>query len=657
MMMMNTSNRTTMLYLLLVSFVTHLLTSEVVFVCARDHAAAASTRKQQQFSHSTHGRRTTISSNAAATSSTTTIRECNEEIGDVVTIDDVQSLIDFFASMIPNDPESDDDDVDTEQLRQLIDLSLLYNVTVSKVCLKCSDVNNQDWPTEVLLNTKSTYGFMAYCSIDKYGWDAVHSALMFTPIESSSTQTYRILTGELRGFVAGHDTEIDADAGPTDLWPDDTVSSILQSETLSTQHKYSIFRNFVTSLVASSAGAVSILPDYLGYGESRGYDRAYLQPFPYLQAAGVTYAAAKRYISSRSNGCTVLTDVASTTGYGEGGYFAMLAALALEQNNVDVLSVKSGGTPWELDVQLGYASSQEKESESLELRLMLSYFGYAFSNNFPFMRNANSGQDALAPSWQSSTNFNQSILEWYWAPSPLSADEIASMLPHNIQEIFNPDIVSLYEEALFEEILDGACRDGTYVSQSTIVMCQTILDAGLWDILSNEATFPVSICHSSQDNLIAFDNVPPPTILPSFINYYSSNIEALIPRGTHDESLFLCALDPILNIGITTGGSNSPVLRKPLQNRPDQCLEGDISLLGTSPPVSPPATPQEECGITYMDCSVAPCCPFFSCTPRLIGGISSSVCLPSESKNKGKESIAGEGVGGSIRARRLSRGR
>lgn len=578
-------------------------------------------------------------------------RDCNEEFASV-TIDEIQALLDFFASSIPGDPDEEDDNLDRSRLRQLIDPSLRYNLTVAKVCLRCSEIGFQDLSTQALLST-SPYGFPSYCAVDQYGWDAPHSALVLTPAmndnddSTGSTGGQTMLMGELRGFVAGHVTEFNAHAGPTDLWPDGNVIAILESDALTTEQKEATFRSFVSSLVAASAGAVAILPDYIGYGESRNYDRAYLQLFPYLQAAGVTYAAAKRYVSLASSGCTVLSDVASTAGYGEGGYFAVVGALALVQNDVEVLSAKAGGAPYDLDVQLGYSISMDFGSASPPMRLGLSYFGYAFSNNFSFMFNAGRGQDALAASWTNETIPEKNVLDWFRAPDPLFSEEILRLLPADIHEIFNQGLIDLYEEAVFEGKLD-ACGDGFFVSESMEILCQTILEAGLWKILSADVSFPVSICHSPQDDLIAFENVPPPNLLPPFVNYYSSDIGALNPRGTHFQSLFLCALDPILHISLTPDGSNSPVLRTPLEHLPSQC--------GTDAPSRAPSPP-DECGVTYANCKITPCCSFFECTDRIVNGMPSTVCIPSESKNKGKDSVAGPDAGGAVHRRPSTRGR
>jgi hypothetical protein len=619
------------------------------------------------------------------------VRDCNEEFS-FVTTDEIRSIFNFLMeSILPVDDtlsssSSSSSSSSTPSQQEVVNPILNYDVTVSKVCLKCSQIGLEDFfgtteTEEILLNT-SPYGFPSYCSEDKYGWDATHSALIFSPVDSATGQ---ILTGELRGFVSGHDTAIDVDTAPTDLWPLENVTSILLSSADSTlvltnSDKVLLFQSFISSLVAASGGAVAIMPDYIGYGESKDYDRAYLAPTVYEQSAAVSYAAAKRYVSQISNGCTVLTDAATIIGYGEGGYFAIRGALALEQNGVTILSSRPGGTPLELDIQLGFALNldEAKSSSSAASQLLLAFFAYSYSNNFSFLSNSNNTEQvALHPSWMNQIDSERNVVDWFDSLETLSTTDILSLLPtNNIQDILNTAIVDLYKESIYEGY-PNACTEGIFVTDSTRVLCDAILDAGLWNILLNEINFPIYICHSPQDDIIGFDNIPDPTALPPNIKFYNSNMEILNPRGGHYESMFFCALDPITYIASQDpDGQNSPISRAPLSNPPAQCggsaittTDNNIPVLLTESPTSSSAllsdfptssssssSSSSVCSPLYRGCDdiIQRCCTNLSCKSRpSADGMLVNICSPISSRSSNRVSIAGDSVGGSNRGNKL----
>eukprot|EP00536_Pseudo-nitzschia_multiseries_P007440 jgi/Psemu1/324757/estExt_fgenesh1_pg.C_1750039 len=550
-------------------------------------------------------------------------RNCNEEFS-TVTIDEVGSIFDLLMDSI--------DPLDSNFTTEAVNLTMKYDVKVSKVCLKCSQMGLEDLETEALMNT-SPYGFRSYCSDDEYGWQATHSALVFSPVEPS---TGDLLTGELRGFLVGHDTAIDVDSGPTDIWPDD-IPSMLNENTLNDAEKTLLFQSFASALVAATSGAVALMPDYIGYGESKDYDRAYLSPMVYEQAAVVSYAAAKRYISSTSLGCTALSDVASITGYGEGGYFTVRGGLALDQNGVTVLSSRPGGTPFDLDSQLGFSFRFEQD-ESTALDLLLAFFGYAYSNDFSFLSNSDGDQHALDWSWMEQTDAQKNVLSWFDSPQPITKDDILALLPANINDLFNPAFIQLYLESRYEGYPKNACRSGTFVSNSIRSLCDSILDASLWNILMTNTAFPVSICHSPQDEIIGFENVPDPSTLPPNVRFYGNNIDSLNPRGGHYESMFLCALDPIIQITSHSDNGDkaaSPVFRQPLTNSPPQCHAEIVN---------------NECSELHQVCEgTQDCCNNLTCKTRLVtGGKLFKICSP-PNRDTIRTSIAEVGVGGSRR--------
>lgn len=256
------------------------------------------------------------------------------------TIDEIKAVIGYFvASFVPENFQQTTLDELTKSLK--------YNITAHMVCGRCSNITDKDLSDDAL-NNASPYGFLSYCSSDSYGYEARHSALLLTPIDP---ETKKIVSGTLRGFVAGRSTEIDNVEGPTSRYPRH-VLNILEnagSETITLA-----FRNFLASMVAASTGAIAVMPNMLGYLTSREVDRAFLVPMPYKQAFAVSYVAAQKYVKRETMQCTTLDNVASVAGYSEGGYGATIGALTLQQNGVRILTLKVGAAPFDLDIQSGF---------------------------------------------------------------------------------------------------------------------------------------------------------------------------------------------------------------------------------------------------------------------------------------------------------------
>ena len=67
------------------------------------------------------------------------------------------------------------------------------------------------------------------------------------------------------------------------------------------------FQGFLASMTFASTGGISILPDFLGYGESYTVNRATgIRDVPHQQAFALGYLATKRHIQQITNGCTTL---------------------------------------------------------------------------------------------------------------------------------------------------------------------------------------------------------------------------------------------------------------------------------------------------------------------------------------------------------------
>jgi len=82
-------------------------------------------------------------------------------------------------------------------------------------------------------------------------------------------------------------------------------------------------------LFTGYAGFATVMPDYLGYGASKGETHPYIMKYS-AQASIDMLKAAEKYL--KDNNYTVTNDV-YITGYSEGGYVAMEMAKEMQENN------------------------------------------------------------------------------------------------------------------------------------------------------------------------------------------------------------------------------------------------------------------------------------------------------------------------------------
>jgi hypothetical protein len=242
--------------------------------------------------------------------------------------------------------------------------SLRYDVVAYKVCGSCA-ATQKSLSEEALLQKESVFGsFSSYCGTDKYGYSAQHSALVFVPVTSDTTtatttatgrsERDKLVEGSLRSFVSMHITKVSVSEAPTQAWPTISLTEALTlAESDENFDMLVTYTTYLAALVAAGSGAVTIEPDYIGYGASvNTHNRTYGYSPTYMQAAVTSWMATKQAIEQDTyewsindgTGCTVMDSVVSVAGTSEGGYAAIAAGPALQQAGVRVLSINAGAT-------------------------------------------------------------------------------------------------------------------------------------------------------------------------------------------------------------------------------------------------------------------------------------------------------------------------
>jgi hypothetical protein len=374
------------------------------------------------------------------TSSNYDFRPCNTDI-DVITKEDIKiiatTILNVFATEGGGEEEGGNTtDVSTSNgtsttteggsssslltiLVPVLDQLAQYDVLVSKVCGSCERFADPAYRKEVLgwdmpsSLTTSQHSFDNYCGSTQYGYDSRHSTLVFLPLNpnqnTTTTTTSEVVlpqpltNAQLRTFVAGRPTLLDPYEAPTERFPYN-LTELLQSTDPEEVLLAALYRvDDLLPLLHAASGMISMVPDFMGYGESTttGHHRAYITPLPYAQATAVGYLSAAEFLANRttrsstsgsssssSGDCpndhhkSSLQPVATVYGYSEGAYGMVPGSLALQQSlGVSIAALHVGGTPIELDQQLGFL--MDELSLGRGPRDLTPLFVFAYSVRYP----------------------------------------------------------------------------------------------------------------------------------------------------------------------------------------------------------------------------------------------------------------------------------
>jgi hypothetical protein len=83
-----------------------------------------------------------------------------------------------------------------------------------------------------------------------------------------------------------HVTKVSVTDAPTQVWPTNLTELLTLAGDISDDEIETKYSDYITPLVAASSGAVSILPDYIGYGVSpETHKRNFAYPPTHTQTA------------------------------------------------------------------------------------------------------------------------------------------------------------------------------------------------------------------------------------------------------------------------------------------------------------------------------------------------------------------------------------
>lgn len=311
-----------------------------------------------------------------------------------------------------------------------LDQNVNYNVQAIVHCASCENV-----ATTALLMAE---GFGSYCAERSYGYNVTHSGLLLLPIDVDTNEI--IANRKLKGSVFMHSLTTDTSLAPSEVFPQD-LAFFLQNAPDPAIAIGSLY-NVLGGLFAASSGVVSLIPDYVGFGQSSFLTKS-LSSKLYRQASIPLWLQAQSVISNMTNDCTQLDNVATVGGYSEGGISSFAVSLALHDLGVEILSCNSGAASFDV---VGFLQWHLREFDQGTMEtfvaVVIAYIGVALSSTDPDLANSNVGQDLLLKEWMDSSNFSK----WAqgWISSDLDAAEIASYIPFpDYVSMLNPNITEM----------------------------------------------------------------------------------------------------------------------------------------------------------------------------------------------------------------------
>ena len=242
--------------------------------------------------------------------------------------------------------------------------------------------------------------------------------------------------------------------------------------------------DYLFAAVGAASGAIVVNPDYIGYGQSVDYDRSFAAPLPYAQSFAMSWLATHKYVANSTAGCSELENVATVSGYSEGGYAALPGAFALRQLGVTIWGAYSGGAvyqPIEQYAAISNTFADGPPTDPIELYLLtivIAFTGYSYSNEFPFLANTGADQPLLADFFRMPET-PQNVIDWFAVGSTIGQGYV-EFVPENSTDMFNADFNAIFAAARADGVTDP-CTD--YVTSTTDKLCQALQEASLIPLL------------------------------------------------------------------------------------------------------------------------------------------------------------------------------
>ena len=206
--------------------------------------------------------------------------------------------------------------------------------------------------------------------------------------------------------------------------------------------------------------------------------------------------------------------------YSEGGYDSIAAADGFSKHGIKPVQVLAGGSTIKMRswMPLGFMRTYAAGKLNAFAQINVALVGLGMSNTTPGVANYNTCQTFLNPA------FIDTVLKMVTdlgAPSTLNPSAYFGYLQQNqnhsafftVPFVISDDLTQFFANALLEEDFDPCVNNSTgAIALNVDKICEALDDNDLTDIVLN-ADYAIELCHSSEDELVAFENVPDASLL------------------------------------------------------------------------------------------------------------------------------------------------
>lgn len=352
-----------------------------------------------------------------------------------------------------------------------------YDVQLIKVCSSCASQN---------LNG---YG----CNEDDYGYNTTHSGLVLIPVvKDSSLGPYPVINAKrLKPWFQ---------FGGVTISPVDNFKQVYQLG----------FNNFEFALLSASCGHVSFIMSKTGYEEAGSLIMSDINRKSAVTMTIPLYYKAGEIIEAMSDGKTKLSKRAVFTGYSGGGYAAAAAADGMKAYDMIPIQLLAGGAPFKTKswLLIGFYRSLFADTLSPIAPFTTALSGLAFSGTREDVANY-PNQSFLKPD---KVGRLTDLFKDYSAPSLYEngATNYLSYLQANYMDLLadpsfiDPDLEAFFKDATLNEDEDPCLTSGG-VPANVTKNCDSLVANDLEEVLT-EADYPIDLCHSKQDEFVAYEN-------------------------------------------------------------------------------------------------------------------------------------------------------
>jgi len=444
-----------------------------------------------------------------------------------------------------------------------------YDVRARKVCTTCQEMNEL-WDAN---NAASATEVMPYCTEGSFAYGRTMSGLLLEPIDPTTKEP---IVGKVAATIYNNPTSNDPFNVPSQ-WPSNIATTPNQ---------------FVPGLFPASAGTYTLLPDVLGLGEDWENVRSYMIKALYQASAVPLLLKAKDTIEKESS-CTELDKRVNVMGFSEAGYATIAISHAIDMLDDDYMHTYTGvgGAPIQISSVQMTQAYVEMHAGTFPLPQYLVRLGNAYSSTNGDLVNTDKGQNMIKEEYLDPVDENKDVREWVKAG--LSYEEMVPYMPKPPSGLFtdvvNPSFLNMILNSNNAGNLDPC--NSEFKTDDVDALCEVIVDQDLSDTLSS-FEYPVVICHSPEDELIFYSNVPNTTLNDNLFMIEDLPFigDIVKPSGSHIESGGQCTFGFILAFMAPPETSN---IRSILPvDDPDGTCGGEAG--GTSSPTGRPTAPPTE---------------------------------------------------------------